>query len=86
MLEQVLLHCAPPGMSHVHTMMCGTCSVENALKVAFFAKRKLVRGNSIKFTQFELSTVLNNAPPGAPHLSVLSFKVTTICIFMHITT
>lgn len=75
MLEDVLLNCAPPCMSHVHTMMCGACSIENALKVAFYVKRKKERGDSIQFSQFELDTVLNNLPPGAPDLSVLSFKV-----------
>lgn len=75
MLEEVLLSCAPPCMSYVHTMMCGACSIENALKVALYVKRKIDRGNSIQFSQFELDTVLNNAPPGAPDLSILSFKV-----------
>lgn len=62
-------------MTHVHTMMCGACSVENALKVAFYTYRKFERGNSIKFTQSEIDTVMCNAPPGSPTLSVLSFKV-----------
>ncbi|XP_026329213.1 4-aminobutyrate aminotransferase, mitochondrial-like [Hyposmocoma kahamanoa] len=74
MLEQVLLSCAPPGMCHVHTMMCGACSVENALKAALYLKRKKDRGNSIQFSNFELETVLSNVPPGAPDLSILSFK------------
>lgn len=61
-------------MAHVHTMMCGACSVENALKVAFFAYRRMQRG-SVEFTQAELDTVMHNGPPGCPTLSVLSFKV-----------
>lgn len=77
MLERVLLKCAPPCMYNVHTMMCGACSIENALKVAFYVKRKKDRGNSIEFSQYELDTVMHNTPPGAPDLSILSFKVIT---------
>lgn len=58
--------------------MCGACSVENALKVAFYAYRKTERGNSTTFTQAELESVLYNEPPGAPMLSVLSFKVRSL--------
>lgn len=62
-------------MTQVHTMMCGSCSVENALKVAFYAYRRLQKGNCMQFTQAELDTVMRNEPPGSPKLSVLSFKV-----------
>ena len=34
-VENSLLSVAPPGLSMVATMMCGTCSNENAFKAAF---------------------------------------------------
>lgn len=73
-LELTLLNCAPSGMTNVHTMMCGACSIENAIKAALFTKKKKER-NSIEFTKLELDTVMYNLPPGCPDLSILSFKV-----------
>lgn len=73
-LEHTLLSCAPPGMTYVHTMMCGACSIENALKAALYVKKKNER-SSVQFSQFELDTVMHNNPPGCPDLSILSFKV-----------
>lgn len=56
-------------------MMCGSCSNENAVKIAFMHYQQRVRGNShtIDMSLLEQSCMMNQAP-GSPLLSVLSFK------------
>ncbi|KAL3317175.1 hypothetical protein Ciccas_004168 [Cichlidogyrus casuarinus] len=71
-LDETLMSVCPKGLDSVVTMMCGTCSVENAFKAAFMAYRKRERGSE-EFTQEELESCMHNAEPGAPKLSILSF-------------
>lgn len=73
-LRDVLLSVAPPGLRHVMTMMCGACSNENAFKAAFILYCTRKRGGRTTFTEEEMKTALLNIPPGAPDLSIMSFK------------
>ncbi len=56
-------------------MMCGSCSNENAVKVAFMHYQQRVRGqlSEVDMSVYNESCIINQ-PPGAPQLSVLSFK------------
>jgi 4-aminobutyrate aminotransferase/(S)-3-amino-2-methylpropionate transaminase len=71
-ISQALLAVAPKGLTEVQTMACGSCSVENALKAAFFRYMDLKRGGKPP-TQEELHTTMYNQSPGSPKLSALSF-------------
>lgn len=71
-ISNALLAVAPKGLSEVQTMACGSCSVENALKAAFFRYRDLQR-NGAPPSQEELETTMYNQKPGSPSLSALSF-------------
>ncbi|PBC26106.1 4-aminobutyrate aminotransferase [Apis cerana cerana] len=74
-LKKILLHkeIAPPGLSHVTTMMCGSCSNENAFKTIFiWYAEKQRKGSS--FTKEEIETCMINQLPGTPQFSILSFK------------
>lgn len=73
-LQKVLLSVAPKNMNQVFTMMCGSCSNENAFKAAFIWYRTKQRGGKIDFTPEELKSCMLNMPPGCPQLSVLSFE------------
>lgn len=71
-ISNALLAVAPKGLSEVQTMACGSCSVENALKAAFFKYRELERGGSAP-TAEELESTMWNQSPGSPNLSAMSF-------------
>ncbi|XP_065199488.1 4-aminobutyrate aminotransferase, mitochondrial-like [Planococcus citri] len=73
-LENVLLNVAPKGLNHVTTMMCGSCSNENAMKNIFFWYQVQQRGGSFEFSPAEQASCMKNAPPGSPDLTILSFK------------
>ena len=77
-LRDVLLSVAPSGLTQVMTMMCGSCSNENAFKAAFIQYSIKKRGGKTTFTEEEMKSVLENKPPGAPNLSVMSFKVSIL--------
>ena len=64
---------APPGLSNITTMMCGSCSNENAFKAIFFwyADRKR---QGAPFTKEEMESCMINQSPGAPQYSIMSFK------------
>jgi 4-aminobutyrate aminotransferase/(S)-3-amino-2-methylpropionate transaminase len=72
MLKNVLLSVAPKGLDQVTTMMCGSCSNENAFKMMHFAYMDRVRGGR-DFNQEEMNSCMINQAPGAPHLSILGF-------------
>ena len=65
---------APPGMTQVFPMMCGTCSNENGIKMMFMRYMNKQRKGRVEFTEEELSSVLKHQEPGSPKLSILSFK------------
>ncbi|XP_050507253.1 4-aminobutyrate aminotransferase [Diabrotica virgifera virgifera] len=71
-LKEVLMSVSP-GLPNVMTMMCGSCSNENAYKCLFMAYRKHQRGEDVDFSELEKSSCMVNQPPGAPNLSLLSF-------------
>lgn len=83
-LRNVLISVAPHGMQSVFTMACGSCSNENAYKAAMFSYRVKERGGSVDFTDQEMTSVMNNQPPGTPDLSIMSFEVNMFvqkCVF-----
>ncbi|XP_076750548.1 4-aminobutyrate aminotransferase [Xylocopa sonorina] len=74
-LKKILLHAdvAPPGLSHITTMMCGSCSNENAFKTIFIWYAEKQREGA-PFTKEEMETCMLNQVPGTPRFSILSFK------------
>jgi len=70
--QNVLMKAAPKGMDCVQTMMCGSCTTENAYKQAFVWYMRKQR-NGRKPTKEELESSVINQPPGAAKLSILSF-------------
>lgn len=73
-LKNVLIPIAPKGLTQITTMMCGSCSNENAFKNIFIAYRQKERGEKIDFTNEERTSCMINLPPGSPNLSIMSFK------------
>ncbi|XP_060530029.1 4-aminobutyrate aminotransferase, mitochondrial isoform X2 [Cylas formicarius] len=71
-LRSVLLSVSP-GLSQVMTMMCGSCSNENAYKALFIHYRGRERGEDVDFSELEKTSCMINQPPGAPKLTLLSF-------------
>ncbi|XP_076626677.1 4-aminobutyrate aminotransferase isoform X1 [Colletes latitarsis] len=74
-LKKILLQkgVAPPGLSCITTMMCGSCSNENAFKNIFIWYADCQRKGS-PFTKDEMESCMINQAPGAPRFSMLSFK------------
>ncbi|XP_075970086.1 4-aminobutyrate aminotransferase, mitochondrial-like [Anticarsia gemmatalis] len=73
-LRSVLMSVAPDGLTNVWTMMCGSCSVENAFKSVFIWYCTKMRGDRKEFSDEELKSCMNNQPPGSPYLSMMSFR------------
>ncbi|XP_037935935.1 4-aminobutyrate aminotransferase, mitochondrial [Teleopsis dalmanni] len=73
-LHSILMQVAPKGLNNLTTMMCGSCSNENAYKSIFMWYRRTQRGENIDFTELEKESCMINMAPGAPKLSLLSFK------------
>jgi len=71
-LKNVFMSVAPKGLSHVSTLMCGSCANEVAFKAAFMWHQNRLR-NGQPFTQLELSSCMCNQKPGSPELSIMSF-------------
>jgi len=69
-----MMSVAPPGMTQVFPMMCGTCSNENGIKMMFMRYMQKQRGGRTEFNKEELDSVLKHQAPGSPTLSILSFK------------
>lgn len=72
-LENVLMPVAPKGLPCITTMMCGSCSNENAFKNMFLWYRRNQRGENVEFTEAEKQSCMINQAPGSPNLSILSF-------------
>ena len=64
---------APTGMARVVPMMCGSCSVENAIKMAMMYTEAEHRSHGPP-AQIQLDTCMRNSAPGSPDLAVLSFS------------
>ncbi len=72
-LKTGILKVAPKGLDQVFTAMAGSDANETAYKAAFMWRRRKERGEA-DFTAEEISSAMNNASPGSPQLSILSFK------------
>lgn len=70
-LSDTLLSVAPKGLDQVNTMMCGSCSNENAYKAACMYYMDQIRGGPPSARDMESS--MTNEAPGAPKLSIMSF-------------
>lgn len=73
LLQETLLKVAPKGLDNVQTMMCGSCSVENAVKAAMIKYRAYQRGSYLP-TDIELESCMRQELPGTPDLCFLSFS------------
>ncbi|KAK7080828.1 hypothetical protein SK128_017099, partial [Halocaridina rubra] len=63
---------APPGLRHLCTMACGSCSNENAFKAIYIWYRNKQRGDA-SFSQEEIDSCMINQAPGCPPFTLLSF-------------
>ena len=73
-LESGILSVAPKGLNQVFTAQAGSDANELAYKAAFMWRRQQERGADADFTAEEMSSAMNNAAPGAPQMSIMSFK------------
>lgn len=74
-LESGILKVAPKGCNQVFTGQSGSDANELAYKAAFMWKRGQERGGAgVEFTEQEIESSMNNQAPGAPALSILSFR------------
>jgi 4-aminobutyrate aminotransferase/(S)-3-amino-2-methylpropionate transaminase len=75
MASLLSLKIAPKGMSEpgIYLAMCGACSIENALKIAFINYMEKVRGDR-EVTEEEAQSCMMNKAPGNPKLAALSFS------------
>jgi 4-aminobutyrate aminotransferase/(S)-3-amino-2-methylpropionate transaminase len=72
-VERSLMSVSPRGMDSVYQMMCGSCSNENAYKVACMHFARVQRGGAA-FGPEDQNSCMRNAAPGSPPLSILSFE------------
>ncbi|VVC31952.1 Pyridoxal phosphate-dependent transferase, subdomain 2,4-aminobutyrate aminotransferase [Cinara cedri] len=72
-LRNTLMSVAPKDMGALTTMMCGSCSNENAYKNMFMKYQRDKRGGTSDFTEQEKESCMINMAPGTPKLSILSF-------------
>jgi len=72
-LIEAPLEVAPKGMKYFQTLMCGSCTVENAMKSAmgYYASKK--RGD-VPHTLLDHTSCMEGLPPGSPDHTVLSFR------------
>lgn len=74
-LETGILTVAPKGLNQVFTGQSGSDANELAYKAAFMWRRQQERGGaSVDFSNEDMISSMENKSPGAPALSVLSFK------------
>ena len=74
-LESGILSVAPKGLNQVLTAQAGSDANELAYKAAFMYRRQRERGGpTAEFSEEEVASAMENASPGAPELSILSFK------------
>lgn len=74
-LKTGMLSVAPKGHNQVFTANTGSEANELAFKAAFMWKRGVERGGpNVEFTEEEMTSSMNNQAPGAPNMSILSFK------------
>jgi 4-aminobutyrate aminotransferase/(S)-3-amino-2-methylpropionate transaminase len=74
-LESGILSVAPKGLNQVFTGQSGSDANELAYKAAFMWKRQQQRGGaSADFSTEDIESSMLNKAPGAPDMSILSFK------------
>lgn len=73
-LAEGILSQAPPGLDKVWTDLSGSGANETAYKAAFMYKRAQERGYNTAFSDAELKSTMENAQPGSPDMSILSFE------------
>lgn len=74
-LETGILSVAPKGLNQVFTGQSGSDANELAYKAAFMWRRQQERGGaSVDFSAEDIHSSMENKAPGAPDLSILSFK------------
>ncbi|KAI9645963.1 4-aminobutyrate transaminase [Ciborinia camelliae] len=70
-----ILKVAPKGLDQVFTAMAGSDANETAYKAAFMYRRQQERGGAdVEFSEKDIASCMLNQAPGAPQLSILSFK------------
>jgi 4-aminobutyrate aminotransferase/(S)-3-amino-2-methylpropionate transaminase len=67
------LEIKPPGMDHIQTLMCGSCTIENALKSAFGYQAYKDRGGDGP-SELELSSCMDGLQPGTSHRVAMGFR------------
>ncbi|KAK7112739.1 hypothetical protein V1264_012141 [Littorina saxatilis] len=72
-IRGTLMTVAPPGLQHVQTMACGSCSIEHGQKAMFMAYMRRERGGKPP-TAEDLETSISGQAPGCPKLSIMSFN------------
>ncbi|KAJ2236801.1 hypothetical protein H4R99_004531 [Coemansia sp. RSA 1722] len=72
LLEESLMRVKPAGLDMVFTSAHGSDANELAYKAAFMHYARTRRGDKM-FSAAELSSVMDNQPPGAPEVAILSF-------------
>lgn len=74
-LRTGVLKVAPKGLDQVFTAMAGSDANETAYKAAFMYRRQQERGGAhVEFSEEDIKSAMLNQSPGAPQLSILSFK------------
>jgi 4-aminobutyrate aminotransferase/(S)-3-amino-2-methylpropionate transaminase len=74
-LRTGILKVAPRGLDQVFTSSHGSDANELAFKAAFMWRRQMERGGpEVDFTKEETTSAMLNQAPGAPQMSILSFK------------
>ncbi|KAN0062096.1 4-aminobutyrate transaminase [Thecaphora frezii] len=73
LLDSGLMKVRPKGLDHIFTANCGSTANESAFKAACMAYRHRERGHS-DFSADEMASCMDNAAPGSPQLTILSFK------------
>ncbi|KAG9232250.1 putative 4-aminobutyrate aminotransferase [Amylocarpus encephaloides] len=74
-LRTGILKVAPKGLGQVFTAMAGSDANETAYKAAFMYHRQQERGGAhVEFSEEDIASSMLNQAPGAPQLSILSFK------------
>ena len=72
-IDETLGRVAPRGLEDIHTLMCGSCSNENAYKTVFMWFQNKLRGGRPP-SKHDLETSMTHQLPGTPNLSILSFQ------------
>lgn len=72
-IQNTLAKVAPKGLVDINTLMCGSCSNENAYKAVFIWHQTKQRGGKPPSAR-DLETSMEHKVPGTPNLSILSFR------------